>query len=475
MGGIIGLFIYIQITLSDKGKIDPADGAKNIGLSYIQVISLLANFPIAWPDIFVSIFKIGGAVAVLGQHLVNLKCMYPKNSEADVFYTTRIIWAILPVALPLICTLVWLIIHKLKGVINVQAKIKASITALLYLIWPGLCSETFAMFSCRDVCGKTLLRVDLEEECGEGRHFIYSRYLGIPMLIVYVIGLPLIAFIMVILVRRRAARLGAKVETRKGHITFGLFYSAYDPKIWWWEITVTIRKIFVAYIGVFGGALGEMQVHLTGYVMFVVIVLTAVIQPFGKNILLQFLELGTLAATWMTLWAGTVFNTFPRCEDDKGIAVGWCNTLSIFIGLLNIAAVVAVIIGFIYYKQQKRCNACGKMVLIGCFAWLKVGGGEEISGPTKVTSSMEEKKQGGDDDGDDEIDNVTIEMAEMVGSPTPSGSPIRMQDVTVALPSPAKKKSLGGKKVGDADAGGVAMPSVMHFNGDKKNATRRAV
>jgi len=87
---------------------------------------------------------------------------------------------------------------------------------------------------------------------------------------------------------------------------------------------------------------------------------------------------------------------------------------------------------------------------------------------TKVTLSMEEKKQSGDDDGDGEIGKVTIEMAEMmaeiVGSPIPSGSPIRIQDITVALPSPSKKKSLSGKKVGDDDAGSVvSMPSVMHF------------
>ena len=60
--GIAGLFIYVLITLSDEGKIDPADGAKSIGLSYIQIISLLTTFPIAWPDIFISIFRIGGAV-----------------------------------------------------------------------------------------------------------------------------------------------------------------------------------------------------------------------------------------------------------------------------------------------------------------------------------------------------------------------------------------------------------------------------
>ena len=60
--GIAGLFVYVLITLSDEGKIDPVDGAKTIGLSYIQIISLLTTFPIAWPDIFVNIFRIGGAV-----------------------------------------------------------------------------------------------------------------------------------------------------------------------------------------------------------------------------------------------------------------------------------------------------------------------------------------------------------------------------------------------------------------------------
>ena len=62
VAGIGGLFVYVLITLSDEGKIDPADGAKSIGLSYVQIISLLTTFPIAWPDIFVSIFRIGGAV-----------------------------------------------------------------------------------------------------------------------------------------------------------------------------------------------------------------------------------------------------------------------------------------------------------------------------------------------------------------------------------------------------------------------------
>ena len=46
--GIIGLIVYIFITLSDGGRLDESDGAKSIGLSFIQLISLLVTFPIAW-------------------------------------------------------------------------------------------------------------------------------------------------------------------------------------------------------------------------------------------------------------------------------------------------------------------------------------------------------------------------------------------------------------------------------------------
>jgi hypothetical protein len=162
----------------------------------------------------------------MGQHLVNLKCMYPTQSEADVFYSTRIIWAILPLFIPFCATVIWLVLSRLKHIVRFHSKMKATVVALLFLMWPGLCSETFAMFSCRDVCEETLLRVDLDETCWEGRHAGFAYFLGVPMLIGYVIGLPTIALVGVWRVQKRAADRGAKIETLDGHLTFGLFYSA---------------------------------------------------------------------------------------------------------------------------------------------------------------------------------------------------------------------------------------------------------
>ena len=188
----------------------------------------------------------------MGQHLVNLKCMYPEQSEADVFYTTRIIWAILPLFIPFCATLIWLLLSRFKQVLHVSSKMKATVVALLFLMWPGLCSETFAMFSCRDVCQETLLRVDLDEPCWVGRHAGFAYFLGVPMLICYVIGLPTCALVGVWRVQKRAANRGAAIETLGGHLTFGLFYSA-----------CKCVGIFVVVVGFFVPGCGSFLIHFT--------------------------------------------------------------------------------------------------------------------------------------------------------------------------------------------------------------------
>jgi hypothetical protein len=233
LAGLAGLIIFVRMTISDEGKINERDGAKNIGMSYIQMISLLITYPIAWPSIFVSIFQIGGSIAVMGQHLVNVKCAAPHTSDADVFYVSRFLWAMLP-GIVLVCTFgSWFVISKCRNELLPRSKISASIVSVLFLLWPTLCSETFALFSCRNVCAKTLLRVDLNEPCwGETRHGYIALFLGGPMLLLYVIGLPLFALFHVWRIQREAHERGADIEKLDGHKTWGLFYSACEFGLW---------------------------------------------------------------------------------------------------------------------------------------------------------------------------------------------------------------------------------------------------
>ena len=70
-------------------------------------------------------------------------------------------------------------------------------------------STTFTLFSCRNVCEKTLFRLDLEEECWVGRHAAYSYAVGVPMLVIYVFGLPLLAMTMIQRLQKKMRALTA--------------------------------------------------------------------------------------------------------------------------------------------------------------------------------------------------------------------------------------------------------------------------
>ena len=316
--------------------------------------------------------------------------MNQDQSDAEVFYVTRIIWAVLPIIATLLCILGWFLVSKFKNVKDLEQKMKASIVIFLYLLWPGLSSETFAMFACQDVCGESRLRVDINELCfvEGGRHMGFAFGLGLPMLLFYVIGLPSLAWIMVRRVQRRSKEQGRELHKMKGHYTFGLFYSAYHPDVWWWESTVALRKIIISLIGVFGGSMGQMQIHVTACFMVIIMLLTAIVRPFGDQLLLHCLDLFALSAIWLTLWAGSVFNDHPRCEDGAGGTLAWCNFLSVVISVLVISCLVLVVAVIVYYKKKSR-EAAKKRA-----RERENGVEEDTSGAINETSIIELTEQG---------------------------------------------------------------------------------
>ena len=276
--------------------------------------------------------------------------MVPSYTDADVFYGIALSWGIAPPLLLIACFATWHIVDKCMPcfqVSDIKVKIKSSCIALLYLLWPSLCSQTFGLFACRSVCDDdiTYLRADLDVKCGEGRQLVYVLGLGLPMLLFYVIGLPIAAYIRVRLMNQQLITRRRTFGDDEGlsvfqhdHKVYGMFYSAFRKETWWWEGTVALRKIVIAMIGVFGAEMELMQIHFTLMLVVCVIIITAQVRPFGglKHGMLHKLEMSSLLATFLTLWAGSIFNTLPRCEDPEkgeGITVSWCNGKIVFLFL----------------------------------------------------------------------------------------------------------------------------------------------
>jgi len=66
-----------------------------------------------------------------------------------------------------------------------------------------------------------------------GWHAAFAFGTGLPMLLLYVGGLPVGALLMVRRLRQRAERKNKRIEECKGHSTWGLFYSAFRDDTWW--------------------------------------------------------------------------------------------------------------------------------------------------------------------------------------------------------------------------------------------------
>jgi hypothetical protein len=80
------------------------------------------------------------------------------------------------------------------------------------------------------------LSSDMEEECYVGRHLANIVGVAVPGLLVYCVGMPLVAFL--ILYRHQRQQ-----TTNKYVFRLGLLYSGYRRDRWWWEGVVVIRKV----------------------------------------------------------------------------------------------------------------------------------------------------------------------------------------------------------------------------------------
>jgi hypothetical protein len=90
-------------------------------------------------------------------------------------------------------------------------------------------------------------------------------------------------------------------------------FSGYRIELWWWEMTIVIRKVCMVVVGgVFGSRLGpDMQVYMALFLVVVFIVVHLAARPFDEltssHKILHWLELGALLVCWGTLYSGMLF------------------------------------------------------------------------------------------------------------------------------------------------------------------------
>lgn len=121
-----------------------------------------------------------------------------------------------------------------------------SITILIFMTLPTVTSVTFAIYNCIDVFkdGYTYLALDVSQQCWSGDHNYYAKNFGIPVIIIWIVGIPLATFIMLF---KKKNSLGDEDNI----IKYGFLYTGLNHNAFYWEILLHFRKVLMICINVF--------------------------------------------------------------------------------------------------------------------------------------------------------------------------------------------------------------------------------
>lgn len=209
------------------------------------------------------------------------------------------------------------------------------------------------MFACENIGDKWYLSADLQEECLVGRHLWWMTMFGLPQLGAYVIGMPCLAYLILLFNRWR-------LHKKRVRFRYGLLYSGYRRRTFWWEGVVAMRKVaFVVIAGVFGSRMGpDLQCFVALFALFWFFNFHLSAHPFDeiskRHKVLHTMETWALIVAWCTMWMGLIFylgNEYGRINRD------WMVVFTV--SIIGMNALYCSVVLFLFSKEyiQEKIEA----------------------------------------------------------------------------------------------------------------------
>ena len=95
----------------------------------------------------------------------------------------------------------------------------------------------FALCLCAVGAGEALAYIsEMSVECWTGSHLTEVLTVGIPSLIIWVFGFPLLALMLLLRHRKSLALVRTQIQ-------LGFLYSGYEGRCFYWEVVIILRKV----------------------------------------------------------------------------------------------------------------------------------------------------------------------------------------------------------------------------------------
>jgi len=124
-------------------------------------------------------------------------------------------------------------------------------TILFFLFYPSVSLFSFRVFTCVELDDdRFFLEDDLSVECLTPEHTKFAVGIGLPAMVFYVLGIPLLMMYMIYRERKSLA-------SPHNMLRIGFLYEGYAQPYWWWEGWVMLRKFGAIIFIVFTSQIGS--------------------------------------------------------------------------------------------------------------------------------------------------------------------------------------------------------------------------
>jgi hypothetical protein len=365
--------------VADRRKKSTHSTLKRIFLSHVQTVSLVMGLAVPWPGIMLDALSILSSVSTFSENANGVECLIAgEKNHAWVYYMLLTCMALAPIAFIILLALFWFGVvpsvaylnSKQDGSLNCFGKaitcgtrmqhgplrlpakpntitgrfipsyadaFTASSVLCWFLMLPSLMRVGFGVFQCRSVGNPDVdfLVISMEEHCWKDYHLSFAVFVGAPMLMIYAVMFPSL-----ILLRLHRAKL-VRSASPNLLLRFGLLYSGYRPKKFWWELIVLMRKYcIIAASTIIVSDKNQLQIVLGVFI--IALHMHDSNEPFGRSLathrLLHRFEMLSLLLLTFLVWSGLYFSSFSHlCGTTQSFA---CTMCVVLILLLNVGYMV---------------------------------------------------------------------------------------------------------------------------------------
>ena len=250
---IVTFFIAVIYFNMKTNKDSPQSILSRILTNYVQIVTAAASFNLTFPASLSKMFDTVKTVGESARVFLSLDCFIMDLTmvkETDTTeYFKALVTGLLPIGLIIIVVIVWGILKPMPCLKitwnNFKNNVILSLVVCLFMVHPSVTGMAAGLYNCYEIDdGEFWLYKDLNIKCWDNTHKTYAIALGVPMMILWVIGLPFIGFL---LVRHNKSKLDDSNVIYK----YRILYQGYRNEAYYWEFVNVFRKVAMVMINIF--------------------------------------------------------------------------------------------------------------------------------------------------------------------------------------------------------------------------------